>query len=392
MQATRDDAAAARGLLQAQGWIPRRAEAFRHLPPPDAAAWMGPVGRDDGAHDDGWTLEGIAPQAVQWIDMQDARQRAAFTALLPPMREDEAAPFTWAHRTLVRRALHVRIDAADAPVVLRVHRRACHTVEAPLLLVELLPGARCALLETHDLQAGQPLTQNLQVHVRLHAGAQLQHLRHVAPGAGQRVAHHLHAVIDKGAGYEQASLLAGAGYHLQRSVLELAGDGASARGGSVLLCAGDTLDRQVLARHAAPRTRSTSRVLALASGAAKAVANAHTFIAAGSRDAVARQKLVGIPTAGQPRVVLRPHLEILHDQVQASHGATWGALPEDALFLARQRGIAQRQAQALILQGMALATLADGGEAPEFPESFGMEARVAAAVQEHLATSEARHG
>lgn len=391
MQAVHRDAAAARGLLQAQGWIPRRAEAFRHLPPPDAAAWMGPVAGDAGA-DDGWTLEGIAPQAVRWFDMQDARQRAALLAQLPPVREDEAAPFAWAHRTLVRRALHVRIAAADAPSVVRLHRRACSTVEAPLLLVELLPGARCALLETHDLQTGQPLTQNLQVHVRLHAGAQMQHLRHVAPGTEQRIAHHLHAVIDSGAGYEQACLVAGSGYHLQRSVLELAGDGASARSGSVLLCAGDTLDRQVLARHAAPRTRSTSRVLALASGAAKTVANAHTFIAPGSQDAIARQKLVGVPTAGQPRIVLRPHLEILHDQVQAAHGATWGALPEDALFLARQRGIAQRQAQALILQGMALATLADGGEAPEFPESFGLEARVASAVQEHLAAAEAHHG
>jgi len=33
------------------------------------------------------------------------------------------------------------------------------------------------------------------------------------------------------------------------------------------------------------------------------------------------------------------YLEILHDQVQATHGATWGALPEDALFYAQQRGI-----------------------------------------------------
>ena len=50
-------------------------------------------------------------------------------------------------------------------------------------------------------------------------------------------------------------------------------------------------------------------------------------------------------------------MEIYHDNVQAAHGATWGALPEDALFYARQRGLDASAARSLIIEGMANALL-----------------------------------
>jgi Fe-S cluster assembly protein SufD len=54
----------------------------------------------------------------------------------------------------------------------------------------------------------------------------------------------------------------------------------------------------------------------------------HTRIAPGPRGRCAS----GWPASagGQPKLVLRPHLEIHHDQVQASHSATWGRLSEEA--------------------------------------------------------------
>jgi Fe-S cluster assembly protein SufD len=106
-----------------------------------------------------------------------------------------------------------------------------------------------------------------------------------------------------------------------------------------------------------------------------------------------RQRLTGIPTGGQPRLVLRPHLEIHHDQVQAAHGATWGALPEDALFLACQRGLDERQARALIVEGMAAAVMArcfDGDD--DLLQALALDTLVGAAVARHLAAgTEACH-
>ena len=124
--------------------------------------------------------------------------------------------------------------------------------------------------------------------------------------------------------------------------------------------------------------------LALASGKARAVVNAYTRIAPGAADAEVRQRLTGVPTGGQPRLVLRPHLEIHHDQVQAAHGATWGALPEDALFYARQRGLDERSARGLIIEGMASALLARAFGNPQFIESLDLAGLLHQAVAQHL--------
>ena len=147
--------------------------------------------------------------------------------------------------------------------------------------------------------------------------------------------------------------------------------------------------------HAAARTRSDVAMLALARDKAHMVDNAHTRIAPGAAEAEVRQRLTGIPTGGQPRLVLRPHLEILHDQVQAHHGATWGALPEDALFYARQRGLDERSAHALIVEGLAGALLQQGFADDADLAPLGLEHLLHEMVARHLAqpaAAETDHG
>ena len=137
------------------------------------------------------------------------------------------------------------------------------------------------------------------------------------------------------------------------------------------------MDHQIYTRHNAPDTDSHVQMLALASGKSRSVANAFTYIAPGARDANVHQRLWGIALDGQPRLILRPHLEILHDQVAAVHGATWGALPEDALFYAQQRGLAPDTARRLIIEGKARALLERAlpnieGQGPDQPDTSSL--------------------
>jgi Fe-S cluster assembly protein SufD len=400
MNHARADALAARSHLAANGWIARNAEAFRHLPPPDAPLWLGELA-PRLAGEGQWDVAPIAPAHAASVDVRrldafDPAQRRELLAGVPLPGEDASAAFAWAHRVLLREGLHVRVRRAfgNLPTVVRVRRRP-GPVEAPLLVIDLAPGASCVLLETHEADEASPgLVQNLQVHVRGAAGASLQHLRVVLPHGGDQLAHHVHVRLARDAAYEQVLLATGSVYHLQRSVLDLDEAGASARTGGVLLAAGSTLDHQVLAQHAAPHTRSGIEALALAAGAARVVANAYTTIAAGCDEAQTRQRLAGIPTSGQPRVILRPHLEINHDQVQAAHGATWGALPEEALFHARQRGLDAATAKAMIIEGMAAAVLARAIDDPQVLQAGGLDASLARAVAAHLAAGhkEPQHG
>jgi Fe-S cluster assembly protein SufD len=410
MDDARFDAIAARERLAAHGWISRRTESFRHLTPPDVAVWIGegqPQGQEHEHEREreigtGWSMHVAGardPQVVvaRTLDAREPAQRAQLLAGVPAPDEDDAAPFAWAHRALVREGLRLRIAAAadDAVPCVELRLDARAQVTAPLLVVEVLPGARCVLVEAHDRSAEggrfggtRGVVQNLQVRVLLGSGASLVHLRTARPRSGDRIAHDLQVHVDGDARYAGALLATGSHYHLQRATIGLRGERAAGSIGSVLLAQGAALDQQVRAQHAAAATRSVIETLGLAGDAARLVVNGHTRIAAGCGGADARQRLTAIPTRGNPRVTLRPHLVIEHDDVQAAHGATFGALPEDALFHARQRGLDERTAQALIVGGLARATLSRALPDPGVLASHEIDSLLDAAVGAHLAASD----
>lgn len=415
MDSAHADARAAREHLAGHGWISARNESFRHLHPPGAETWLGtadtarpPLGDPAPSTGSGWTLHPMDNAAqghltARWLDAGDPAQRAALFAGLPLPGEGDAAPFAWAHRALCRQGLRLRVappapGLAPAPVPwLQLHYQPGAAVEAPLLVLEVPDGAHCVLVEMHGggaRPAPGPVTHNLYLHIHLGQGARLQHLRLVSPAPGDQIAHHVHAQLGTGAHYAQALVAAGSRYHLQRTVLALQGTQACTRTAGLLFAADTALEQQTHTRHHAPLTHSNTEALALVSGKAHAVVNAHTHIAAGADDAAVRQRLTGIPLARQPRLVLRPHLEIEHDNVQAAHGATWGSLPEDALFYARQRGLDAASARALIVRGMATALLDRCfGSGAELLASAQVGDWLTSAIARHLPTQpETSHG
>lgn len=369
----------AREHLAATGWVAPRNESFRHLPPPPAALWLAQDAETPLENNSGWSLtalDGGTPTgiALRTLDATQTVQRAELFSDLAAPGDDDAAPFAWAHRALCTTGLRLRVEAgtAEEPTQLELRHQPTGQVEAPLLVLDIAEGAHCVLRELHlaydDATPGGKV-QNLQLHVRLGRGACLQHMRVVAPHADDRCAHIVHAEVGEDARYVQAFVAGGSSYHLQRSQVLLNGTGGSAHVAGLTCAAGTQFEQQVFMRHAAVRTTSHSEALVLASGKAHTVVNAKTHIAAGADEADVHQHLAGIPLGGQPRLVLRPHLEIYHDNVQAEHGATWGALPEDALFYARQRGLDETAARSLIIEGMANALLSRA-----FPEAATLDA------------------
>jgi Fe-S cluster assembly protein SufD len=47
----------------------------------------------------------------------------------------------------------------------------------------------------------------------------------------------------------------------------------------------------------------------------------------------------------------KPQLEIYADDVQCAHGCTTGELDEEALFYLRSRGISEKNARAILVEG-----------------------------------------
>ncbi|TAM42190.1 MAG: SufBD protein [Burkholderiaceae bacterium] len=406
MNQVRAEVLTARERLASIGWIPSRSEYFRHLPPPGMQVWLGdgsePPAAGPATQEDvtaGWTLETLdaARQGfveAQWLDAADAAQRTQLFAGVMAPGDSDVDRFAWVHQAMCSRGLRLRIGSETAQagdrqgetVSLALRRHAQAAVEAPMLVVDVLPGMHCILLESHEhgVHAGA-VVQNLEVHINLGVGATLRHLRVAAPSADDRLAHRIHVRLDRGASYDQALIASGSNYHLQRVELDLQGAQARVRTGAALFAAGSALEQQVETLHGGVRTSSVVEALVLASGKARGVVNAYSRIAAGADEASVRQRLSGIPTGGQPKLVLRPHLEINHDNVEAVHGATWGALPEEALFYARQRGLDESSARALIIEGLLTAVLERSMDDPEVMQALGLSTLLAGAVARYLA-------
>lgn len=366
---------AAHQHLETQGWFTRHSEAFRHLPPPALDRWLG-KSRDTSSPgasttESGWSVRPIGETKTSGfearsLDALDPVQRKALFEGVPPPGDDEAAPFVWAHRALCRRGLRLRVKspsgttpAEQARVALQLRYRPRSSVEAPLLVINVEDGAHCTLIETHEsgAKSEQGLVQNMHMHINLGRGATLLHLRIATPRSRDEIAHHMDVRLQENARYAQALVASGSTYHLQRCNMQLLGEGAETRNTGLLLTGEHAIDQQIYTRLEAPRTHSKDEMLVLAGAEAKAVCNSYGRIAPGAHDADVVQMLRGVALDGHPRLVLRPHMEILHDQVEALHGATWGALPEDALFYASQRGLDKATARRLIIEGMAHAVL-----------------------------------
>lgn len=415
MKEVRADVLTARERLASIGWIPGRSEYFRHLPPPGMQVWLGGDGGEAAAASvsaqtaagTDWTLEtpGTEQQGLveaEWLDASDTAQRARLFAGIAAPGDGDVGRFAWAHRAMCRRGLRLRIGGETAPtggrqgetvsLVLRRHAQAA--LEAPMLVIDVSPGMHCVLLESHEHGAlAGAAVQNLDVHINLGAAASLQHLRVVTPAPQDSMVHRVHARLDRGASYDQALIASGSDYHLQRTELDLHGAQARVRSGAALFAADAALEQQVETVHGGVHTSSAVEALLLASGKARGVVNAYSRIAAGADEASVRQRLGGIPTGGQPKLVLRPHLEINHDKVEAVHGATWGALPEEALFYARQRGLDERSARALIMEGLLTAVLERSLDDPEVMQVLGLSSLLASAVARYLgAGKELSHG
>lgn len=224
--------------------------------------------------------------------------------------------------------------------------------ELPTLRLQLDPGAHGVLVET--VPPGDGGGADWRLELQLGAGAWLQHLR-LRPARSGAV-RQVHAHLGADARYDQV-LLCAATAGSDRTEVRLEGDGARAHVGSVLLAAAGRFEHAVHTEQRGRDSLAGIETLVLAAGSARVDADARSVQAPRAQGARVGQRLAGIPVAGQPKVRLRPHLEILHDDVQAAHGATWGALPEEAVFFACQRGLDAAQARRLVLAGMAQAVL-----------------------------------
>lgn len=270
------------------------------------------------------------------------------------------------------------------------------------LLIEVAPGAQVELpLELVHLGAAGDLHPRLKL--KLGAGARLSVLERVARGGGLSNAVARVELADRAAlewmrlsegaptlrsiGWLDATLGADARLTLHSQLgaseldrfaarIRLAGRGARADVYALSVVDGRARADQMLAiEHLAPDTVSRQTYRGIAGGRAAAAATCRALIEAGATGSDAQQSLGSLPLSASAECDARPELEIHCDDVACRHGATVGALDEQALFYLRSRGLDPAEARALLVFAFADAALA---ALPRDAFRAALEARLAA--------------
>lgn len=111
------------------------------------------------------------------------------------------------------------------------------------------------------------------------------------------------------------------------------------------------MDQHVMAHHSAGDCRSRQLFRSVLADKSRAVVNTAALVGSGADGSDVQQHTASVLLSTNAEMDAKPQLEILTDEVVASHGATIGQLDDDALFYLRSRGLTTAQARTMLLRG-----------------------------------------
>ena len=136
------------------------------------------------------------------------------------------------------------------------------------------------------------------------------------------------------------------------SSIDLAGPGANAKVSGFYFADGSQhLDMDTEQNHLAANTTSDLLYKGAVTGRARSVWQGNIYVAHGANGTDGYQANRNLILSRSARADSIPGLEILADDVKCTHGATVGKVDEDQVFYLRSRGLTERDARHLIVEG-----------------------------------------
>ncbi len=136
------------------------------------------------------------------------------------------------------------------------------------------------------------------------------------------------------------------------SDLDLAGEGSVGRMSGFYFTDGTQhLDHDTQQNHLAPHTTSDLLFKGALKGKSRSVWQGMIYVAPGAQKTDGYQANRNLVLDDQARADSIPGLEILADDVRCTHGATVGKLEQEPLFYLKSRGIPQKDAERLVVEG-----------------------------------------
>jgi Fe-S cluster assembly protein SufD len=230
--------------------------------------------------------------------------------------------------------------------------------------LKLGKGARATLVENFAGAEGAKAYQaNDAVIVWVGEGAELEHVRLMVDAADAINISTAVFTVGARARVNTFNMTSGGNVSRYQGYVSCAGEGAQITTNGVNLLNGrQHADSTLLLDHAVPNCTSREVFRAVVDDRAHSVFQGRIIVRPDAQKTDAKMMTRALLLSDEAEADNKPELEIFADDVTCGHGATTGALDESLLFYLRARGLAEKDAQALLIQafvGEAIESIAD---------------------------------
>jgi Fe-S cluster assembly protein SufD len=221
------------------------------------------------------------------------------------------------------------------------------------LAIDLAGGSRLTLLESHEGEGAFVTQADLAITIAL--GAALERIVIADEPEGAVSVTRAEVALREAAQFAQTVITTGARRQRLETVVDHAGHGARARLDGLYLVDGRRhADITTVVRHLGPHGATDQLTKGVVAGQGRGVFQGLIEVARGADGADARMGHHALVVGERAEVDAKPELQIYADDVACTHGNSIGALDEEALFYARQRGIPEAQARALLTEAFVI--------------------------------------
>jgi len=250
-----------------------------------------------------------------------------------------------------RGAQDIRVGAGERrTVVLRFVSRADATAHHADVRIDVATGGSLVLFESYEGQ-GEGYLADAALDIRLAQGAALERIVLAADTAEAISVSQAKVALSEGAIFAQTLLTHGAKRQRLETQVSHPGGGASARlDGVYLVGERRHADQTSVVTHDGKGGITTQLTKGAVAGAGRGIFQGRIVVAKGADQTDARMGHHALILSDRGEVDAKPELFIYADDVACAHGNTVGALDEDALFYARQRGMPLAVAKAMLTE------------------------------------------
>lgn len=227
-----------------------------------------------------------------------------------------------------------------------------NTYNATRLVIRLGKNARLTLKENHKGEIAEGgYFKNWVTQIVLGENAHFTHIKNQNDALTAAYVQNTHVILSENAHYYALTLNKGAHMFRNQYLVDLNGEYAHASIRSSANIGEDQhIDLTTCVNHNVKSCTSDQIVRNVINDKATGVFQGKVYVAKGADYTDGSQSSKALLISPLASMHAKPELEIYADEVKCAHGATCGAIDQNALFYARSRGIPYEDARAMLVE------------------------------------------